>query len=450
MKKILLVLLTDCFAASIFSQNSLHLSGGSSVKLSNSAQVVLDNTDLINNGTISLSAGDGTFKFKGNINTNISGSNKPVFDILELDKSSTQLILQRDIDVIGNIIFTSGIFHLNGHVVDLGSTGLLLNENESNRFIGPNGGYIQFASSLNSPASANPGNLGAIISSTQSLGTTIIRRGHVAQSNVGTGSSILRYYDILPTVNTNLNATLRFTYFDAELNSLNENSLNLWKSTDNVNWSFIGFDAQNLASNFVEKNSIDNFSRWTLGGPASALPVKFSVFNTRCEGTSVTVRWTTETEINSSRFEIQKSVDGRNWSTITSLPSSGNSSMSRQYSFTDNVPGQNAFYRIAEFDIDGRVNYSPVNHVNCGVNTEVKLWPNPSLNQAWLLVTAATSSKTTVKIVDQKGSVVYSKETELFAGTNIINIDTHSLPAGNYIVELVGQKKTSFLKMVKP
>jgi hypothetical protein len=82
--------------------------------------------------------------------------------------------------------------------------------------------------------------------------------------NLGDGSSIQRYYDILPSNNTALNAKLRFKYFDAELNGYDENTMALWKSSDMINWSKQGFTYRDATNNYVEKTGIADFSRWTL------------------------------------------------------------------------------------------------------------------------------------------------------------------------------------------
>lgn len=438
-----------CFVG--YSQSQFIIQPGTEIKLSVNDYVVLENTHLVNNGTINLISGSGTFKFSGNSNTNISGSNKPVFNNIELAKSgSSQLVLQRDVDAWGSILFTSGILHLNSHILDLGKFGSLSNENETSHIIGPAGGYVQWSDVLNAPSSASPGNLGAILTTTQNLGTTTIRRGHVSQtSGAGTGSSVLRYYDIIPTNNSLLNSTLRFTYLDAELNGLSEPALTLWKSIDLTSWTNLGFDSKNNSSNYVEKTGLTDFSRWTLSVPGNALPVHFGVFNTKCNGNSVTLRWTTETETNSNIFEVQKSADGRNWISIASIPATGNSVTPHQYLFTDNSSLQNNFYRIAEVDIDGRINYSTVNKVSCSSSVEFKLWPNPVQNRMSVSVSMVSDTKVSLQIIDSKGVIVYFKSKDMFAGNNIVNINVPSLPNGNYIFELVANSGKQTIKFVK-
>lgn len=441
-----------CLASCIvYSQSQFIVQSGTELKLSTSSYIVLENTHLINNGTINLNSGNGTFKFSGNSNTNISGTNKPLFNNIELAKSgSSQLVLQRDIDAWGSVLFLAGLLHLNNHVLDLGKFGSLSNENEASHAIGPAGGYIQWSDVLSAPTSVNPGNLGAIITTGQNMGTTTIRRGNVSQTNSsGAGSSVLRYYDIIPTNNSSLNATLRFTYLDAELNGLSEPALTLWKSSNLTSWNNLGFDSKNATTNYVEKTGLTDFSRWTLSTPGNALPVHFGVFNAKCNGTSVTLKWTTETETNSNIFQVQKSVDGRSWVTIANMPATGNSVTSHQYSFTDNSSVLNSLYRIAEVDINGRTSYSTENKVSCSNNAEFKLWPNPVQNQASVSVSMPSNTKVYLQIIDSKGVIVYFKSKELFAGNNIINIDVQSLSNGNYILELVASSGKQAIKFAK-
>jgi hypothetical protein len=173
------------------------------------------------------------------------------------------------------------------------------------------------------------------------------------------------------------------------------------------------------------------------------------VFNTNCNVNNVAIRWTTESEINTNYFEIQRSVDGRNWVSVGSLASTGNSTVAHNYSFTDNSSLQNSFYRIAEFDRNGQVYYSMINHVKCGNEASFALWPNPVISQAWLSASIAASGLAELKITDAKGSVIYSKQVQLFAGNNIISLGAYSFASGHYVVQLTTGAGTKSIKMIK-
>ena len=234
-------------------------------------QIVLTNTSLVNNGTIDHASG--TIKFSGSSTNSIAGHGTLNFYNLELAKSTgISLSLSNNIGIKNRLIFSSGLLNLNNNNIDLFSTGLLINENETNRIIGSNGGRVKITVNLNAPSSANPGNLGAILSSVENLGSVVIQRGHQSQINdQGTGSSILRYYDIDPTNNFNLKATLRFRYFDAELNGISETDLVLFKGAANGSWVEKGFTSKDAALNYVEKINNPDFSRWTVSNFGNSL-----------------------------------------------------------------------------------------------------------------------------------------------------------------------------------
>lgn len=451
----LLVAICTLTAIVVSAQNVFKVSAGATIKITGGAVITLQDIDLENDGTINQLPGEGVFKFTGTQNNTIAGSNAPLFDILEIDKTgSAKISLLRTINVGSAINFTSGLIDLNNNNLFLQPTALLNGESEISRIIGPGGGYIEITNILNAPSSSNPGNLGAILTSSQNLGSTIIRRGHTAQLNgSGMGSSILRYYDILPANNTALNATLRFQYLDAELNSFDENTVVLWKSSNNTAWTSQGFTSRNTSSNYVEKTGIADFSRWTLSSGNNPLPVQFLLFNVRCGGNSVIIIWKTAQEQNTARFTIERSQDGIQWTAIGTVSAAGNSTTERSYLYTDNspLPGA-AMYRIAEHDMDGRIQYTSIIRSDCGAKDNWKLWPNPVQEMLWVNITTTGASSATIKIFDSKGSLVRSQQNTLLPGSNQLNIDMKNLSSGTYLVTVEWgkgqiQKSVKVIKM---
>ncbi|HKO82606.1 MAG TPA: T9SS type A sorting domain-containing protein [Chitinophagaceae bacterium] len=234
------------------------------IVMTQGSYLVLNDIAFVNNGNFTQSAG--TVKMMGSGNNTISGTVKPQFFSLVINKSLTKEVqLLTDCNVSNEILFISGLLNLNNRNIFLVNTATLKGESESNRVIGPAGGYIEVTTLLNAPVAANPGNLGAIISSSKNLGNTIIRRGHQSQIiGGGNSNSLLRYYEITPTTNIALNATLRFQYFDTELNGLAETNTVLFKKVNNINWLNQGFTLRSAVANYVIKNGINDFSRWTI------------------------------------------------------------------------------------------------------------------------------------------------------------------------------------------
>ena len=366
MKKIIYI-----FAACIFSvpaSAQLIVQSGATLYLSGNALITLQDVNLVNDGTITVAA-NGRFSFTGITNSSISGTQQPAFNELEIAKTGTnKLLLQRAIDVNGKIVFTSGLIDLNNNNINLGNTAFLENENENSRVIGSNGGQLIIATTLNAPAAANPANLGAIISSSQNLGAVTIRRGHQSQTNgYAQGNSVLRYFDILPANNTGLNATLRFQYYDAELNALTENSLLFWKSLNTTIWSQQGFSSRDVTANYVELTGINDFSRWTLSSPGNPLPVTGLALSGRWKNNASYLSWTTLAEYNNNYFDIErKYTEENNFIAVgrkNSAYADGNSQYYTGYNWIDAtaVANKGAIqYRLKQFDRNWQFKYSNI------------------------------------------------------------------------------------------
>ncbi|HEV8283037.1 MAG TPA: T9SS type A sorting domain-containing protein [Chitinophagaceae bacterium] len=431
MKSKLLILLPLLWTVTLSAQ--LTITPGAQFSVVSDAKLTLKNTDLINNGNFLL-ATTSPVSFTGDASSFISGDQAVRFFKLEINKTGNQSVsLHKTISIGSGVFFVSGFLDLNGFDLDLETTAHLDGEREGSRVIGSNGGSVVFPTNLNAPTSVNAGNLGIFITSDQNMGNVTIKRGHQSQVNGnGLSKSILRYYDILPANNTNLNATLRFNYFDGELNGINENSLLLFKSDNTIDWSIQGFTSRDAASNFVEKNGINSFSRWTLSNVDNPLPLLFTLFNTNCDGNKVMITWKTAQEQNSSHFDIERNTDGVHWTVIGNLPASGNSADERSYLFIDGNPVQNSNYRIAEHDLDGRIQYTSIIRSSCNITDRLSLWPNPLHDMIFVNIVTGNESQAIIKIFDSKGALVKMQKSTVLPGSNQLRIDTRSLANGVY------------------
>jgi len=414
----------------------LTITPGAQLSIFSDTKLTLQNTDLINNGDF-LVATTAPISFTGDASSFIGGDQAVRFFNLEINKTNNQTVsLQRMINVGSGVFLTSGFLNLNGFDLDLETTGHLDGERDDSRIIGANGGNVVFSVNLNSPTNSNPANLGVFITTAQDLGNVIIKRGHQSQANNGAGPTILRYYDILPANNANLNATIRFKYLDEELSGLDENSLVLLENlTPNV-WTNLGFTSREATTNFVEKTGISSFGRFTLSAPDFALPVHFISFNARCEHSNVVIEWRTAQEHNSDRYFIQRSDDGVHWTTIGNLPAPGNSNTEHTYSFTDNNSTQKGYYRIAEQDIDGKMQYTDTIQSSCNTTDALSIWPNPVHDMVFVKITSSNKSEANITLFDSKGARVKIQKANVLQGANQLALDMKSLPRGVYAISI--------------
>jgi len=84
------------------------------------------------------------------------------------------------------------------------------------------------------------------------------------------------------------------------------------------------------------------------------LPVELSKFNGINNGPNNYIFWITASEQNTSHFNLQKSRDGDNWTTITTINAAGNSTTTIDYDVTDfKVEPIINYYRLQQYDLDG-------------------------------------------------------------------------------------------------
>ena len=259
----------------------IHLTSGIQWIAQGSPSIVLNNASLINNG--SFIADSSSVIFTGDMtNTGafIGGASPVSFYNLRIGNSAKDLQLNNNAFITGRIILDSGNLQLNGYKLDLGNTGSIEGERNEARIMGSQGGTICITAQLNRPRAVNPGNIGVEVTSEADLGITVITRGNTPLINSGGQTSIQRWFDIAPEVNTTAFVNLRFFYFDGELAGNDKYSLALFSSRkEDSCWVPGGMDASDPISNWLLKSNLDPFRRFTLGIPAGKATPEIKPFS---------------------------------------------------------------------------------------------------------------------------------------------------------------------------
>ncbi|MBN9380469.1 MAG: hypothetical protein J0H74_06875 [Chitinophagaceae bacterium] len=434
MKYIILLLLPLCARS-----QGITITPGASLVLTGNDTLTIQNGGLINNG--SFSAGNGAVLFTGTTataNSFIGGAGPMMFYHLTINKTSNDVVLNSDIIVNGNLTMMAGNLQLNNYVVDLGSgAGAIVGENINARITGLRGGTINKTVLLNAPAAVNPGNIGVEITSAANLGSTLIKRGHVQQTTPGGGLSIDRYFDIVPTNNSALNATLKFYYFDNELAGRNKPELTQWESADTgAHWAFLGMNQLDNANDWVLKNSIAVFDRVTLASDINnPLPIQLLSFTGILKDGMTLLNWSTAYEYNNDHFELERSPDGRQFTWLASINSHGNSNAQQYYEYTDTHPFDGyTYYRLKQVDIDGASRYSPVVSVQNSTGFSYSIFPNPATDKFVLLIHVTDVVDGHLELVDVSGKIASVKAVHLVPGSNTCEWDISRLAHGLYFL----------------
>lgn len=451
MKNICIVLVAHACSLVLYAQGSVKVDAGAHIKSAGGAYMVLDNINIANNGSFQQTAGSGFVKLTGATNVSLSGSGNTAIDVLQLAKDDGAIFnLNSNLSIVSNVNFSGGLLNLNNSVVDLSTTGSFIDESDESRAFTNGTGYIQANGIINNPPSpVNLGNLGAIISTNANMGPTVIRRGHAMQMGVtGSNNSIKRYFDIIPTQNQNLKAILRFIYLDAELESIPEGSLHQYKSKDNVMWDFVGANSRNTTTNYVEKNSINKFERFTLAtatSPAISCPGNITA-NANLNGCKASVEFAAiATGIPAPTITYRI---GNNVITSPHVFSKGTTTVTATAS---NALGPNATCSFTVTVVCG-----PPNSITTTTERqkEVKpnpgdlnviVYPNPSTNNFSISVQDGVNEKMTMHVMDMYGRVI---EVRNITANSITRFGDGYRP-GTYLVRIIQGKQHKEMKLIK-
>ncbi|MBX2930825.1 MAG: choice-of-anchor J domain-containing protein [Chitinophagaceae bacterium] len=174
----------------------------------------------------------------------------------------------------------------------------------------------------------------------------------------------------------------------------------------------------------------------------AATPVTFTSFTGEKSGNRNILSWTTATEANNKGFELQRSVNGIEFSTVTFIPSkaeNGTSNVELAYTYTDKASSTNIYYQLKQIDKDGKYAYSNTVVIKGEKPTRfdiVNIYPNPAKDRLSVTVTAPKASQATLTITDMTGKIVMQQNNQLTLGENNISINVVALNTGNYIIKL--------------
>src|SRR5687767_276548 len=140
------------------------------------------------------------------------------------------------------------------------------------------------------------------------------------------------------------------------------------------------------------------------------LPVKFGNITGYEKLSGIQIDWTAYSEENVSHYEIQRSADGRTFTTqgtVTAL----NAALESRYGWLDvnPLPGVN-FYRLKSLDIDQQHGYSSIVKINLENSIkEISVYPNPVIGRhISLQATGLAKGNYTVRISNSSGQQVYT------------------------------------------
>lgn len=173
---------------------------------------------------------------------------------------------------------------------------------------------------------------------------------------------------------------------------------------------------------------------------AFVVPVTFTSFTVAVSSNTILAKWNTEDEVNNSHFLLERSEDGKNFSTIATVQHN-NAGSYQADDIAGTLLGQSVlYYRIKQVDLDGRFSYSNILSVRLNkINSQnTIIAPNPFRESVLVNFVAPANGNAEIRIVNLAGQVTASKRFTASKGNNSHLIDRLSrLNTGIYIIQLV-------------
>ena len=224
---------------------------------------------------------------------------------------------------------------------------------------------------------------------------------------------------------TSWTAALEGTSFSNFTNS--EIGISRYSGTAWTTAAGAGDNAANTATN----NTITSFGSFGVGKVGTTLPVKISSFNAIQEQGKIKLTWNVSSEINVSNYTIEKSTDGIQFNTLSTLNANNN----QNYTSYDFAPASINYYRIKVVENNNSNSYSSIVKIKISsIKAELVVYPNPVVNNQFSIqLSNIAKGKTDVVIYNNIGQQVFSKSIVSVEGsqTQYISLPT-SIAKGLY------------------
>lgn len=200
------------------------------------------------------------------------------------------------------------------------------------------------------------------------------------------------------------------------------------------------FDVSNLGYNDpVPTNNSSPVGTTVTSVGNKPLPVTLASFSVVKEGTASDLNWVTTEEVNSDYFEIQHSLDAKQWVVLGTVESHKDSKNRNQYNYKHQAPAPGLnYYRLRMVDRDLTYGYSSIRSVAIEERAApelVRIYPNPvNVGQQLNVETASTQRVRYIELLNSNGTRVYTSS----AGKTPVNvIPVSAYPAGLYITRVI-------------
>lgn len=188
-----------------------------------------------------------------------------------------------------------------------------------------------------------------------------------------------------------------------------------------------GIAAKDLAADNFRKFP-SNIVVATVGSP---LPITFEYFTANKQNKSVVLNWKAAQMDGVEKFEILRSLNGADFTSIGFVPASANQML---YSYSDNIvtASGKVYYRLRSIEHGSVSSVTPIRFVDFDSQLPViTLYPNPVVNNRFSIMADKPGTKT-VTVIGSNGTVFR----QLLLNGQVTDVSTIGWPKGWYLINI--------------
>lgn len=181
----------------------------------------------------------------------------------------------------------------------------------------------------------------------------------------------------------------------------------------------------------------------------TTLPLTFLDFTVVKQNNIAQLNWQTANEVNTAYFNVQRSTDAINFTTVGKVTAKGARSVNNNYDYGDdirNIQDGKIYYRLEQADKDGKISYSKVISIVVEGSNQYVITPNPAREFFTVLGNGSVEgANATLVIRDLAGHTVLQQKL-VNASAQKINIS--GLAKGIYIVKIIASGSVHTQKLL--
>ncbi|MCZ7616174.1 MAG: T9SS type A sorting domain-containing protein [Ignavibacteriaceae bacterium] len=190
------------------------------------------------------------------------------------------------------------------------------------------------------------------------------------------------------------------------------------------------------------------------------VPVELSSFTGIANGKEVILSWSTTTELNNQLFEVQRSINGNDFSSIGFVNGKGTTTERQNYSYRDKIIADGKYYyRLKQIDYLGQSEYSDIIEIDIKIFNSFLLeqnYPNPFNPVTTIGYGLKEKSNVKITVINSIGeevALLVNEEKEPGYHTVEFNAASHSgnvrnLSSGVYFYQLKAGDFVELKKMI--